>query len=115
MRLWHYDLIPFLPRQQLVAQWRECCAIARNWATNGTPNHILVNKVMNYSANEFGAYTEIVLLELKARGYKTTVAARDNFYHNLSLIDNGKMSRNEALFSGWHDFFYLRQCLYNLE
>lgn len=28
MRLWHKDLIPYLPRQQLIAQWRECCAIA---------------------------------------------------------------------------------------
>lgn len=28
MRLWHKDLIHYLPRQQLIAQWRECCAIA---------------------------------------------------------------------------------------
>lgn len=28
MRLWHIDLIPVLPREQLVAQWRECSAIA---------------------------------------------------------------------------------------
>lgn len=25
MRLWHKDLIPYLPRQQLLGQWRECC------------------------------------------------------------------------------------------
>lgn len=29
MRLWHKDLIEVLPRQQLLGQWRECCAIAK--------------------------------------------------------------------------------------
>ena len=48
MRLWHKDLIAFLPRKQLLGQWRECCAIARNIAVNGTPNHVLVNKVLDY-------------------------------------------------------------------
>ena len=41
MRLWHKDLIPYLPKQQLISQWRECCCIAKNIADNGTPNHLL--------------------------------------------------------------------------
>lgn len=28
MRLWHKDLIPALPRKQLLGQWRELCAIS---------------------------------------------------------------------------------------
>ena len=51
MRLWHKDLIPVLPRQQLLSQWRECCCIARNIVENGTPNHILVNKILDYPIN----------------------------------------------------------------
>lgn len=27
MRLWHYDLLAFLPRSQLLAQWRELNSI----------------------------------------------------------------------------------------
>lgn len=27
MRLWHEELIPLLPRQQLLGQHRECCAM----------------------------------------------------------------------------------------
>lgn len=27
MRLWHYKLIPYLPRQQLLGQHRECAAL----------------------------------------------------------------------------------------
>ena len=36
MRLWHKDLIPLLPRQQLVGQWRECCLIAKQIAAKET-------------------------------------------------------------------------------
>lgn len=33
MRLWHEDLIHKLPRQQLLGQHRECCALRGNgWA-----------------------------------------------------------------------------------
>lgn len=49
MRLWHKGLIRVLPREQLVAQWRECSAIAGNIKLKGTPNHILVNKVLNFN------------------------------------------------------------------
>lgn len=31
MRLWHYQLIKALPNAMLVAQWRECIAIMRQW------------------------------------------------------------------------------------
>lgn len=30
MRLWHYKLIPVLPKAQLISQWRECIAIKGN-------------------------------------------------------------------------------------
>lgn len=30
MRLWHEELIPLLPRQQLLGQHRECCAMRGN-------------------------------------------------------------------------------------
>ena len=45
MRLWHTSLIPVLPREHLVAQWRECSAIAGKIQTSGTPNHVLDNFV----------------------------------------------------------------------
>ena len=48
MRLWHKDLIKVLPNNQLIGQWRECCAIAVNIKNKGFPNHILVNRIMDY-------------------------------------------------------------------
>ena len=49
MRLWHKDLIDVLPKNQLVSQWRELLAIKGSIDKKGTPNHLLVNKVLNYS------------------------------------------------------------------
>ena len=60
MRLWHKDMISILPREQLVAQWRELSAIAGNIQTKGTPNHILVNKIMDYPLNHFVTYAAAV-------------------------------------------------------
>ena len=62
MRLWHRDIIKYLPREQLVAQWRELSAIAGNLSMKGTPNHILVNKVLGYPRNHFISYAYHVLL-----------------------------------------------------
>ena len=55
MRLWHKDLLinHALPKQQLVGQWRECILILKALADDKTPNHILVNKVLNYDKKEF--------------------------------------------------------------
>ena len=47
MRLWHINLIKALPQQHLVAQWRELSAIAGAIQKNGTPNHVLVNFVLD--------------------------------------------------------------------
>ena len=112
MRLWHKDLIPVLPRQQLLSQWRECCCIARNIAVNGTPNHLLVNKVLDYPLAHFVAYTELVEKEMTNRGYKIDankfngwMAATNYIPQNISYTD---------IFSNWHNNRYFIQCYANL-
>ena len=46
MRLWHQDMINKLPRQQLLGQHRECCALRGNgWGRQ----HATVNYVFRYS------------------------------------------------------------------
>lgn len=123
MRLWHKDLIPVLPRQQLLAQWRECCAIARNIAINGTPNHLLVDKVLKYPVIHFTCYIDLVLDEMRKRNYKISekafVACHDNivkgqehFTHDQNLYVPAFTS---SIYKGWHDDRYLQQCFYNLQ
>lgn len=115
MRLWHKDLIPVLPRQQLLGQWRELCAIMRNIEAKGTPNHVLVNKVMDYPKWHFAQYIFLVDCEKARRGYKTDYKKLGNLMENSGLVDYKITPTNEELFAGWHNDRYLRQNYYNLE
>lgn len=114
MRLWHKDLIQYLPRKQLIAQWRECCAICSNWANKGTPNHILVNKVTEYSKVEFCKYSNFIIKELECRKYKVSNKSKANFFENYCRIPDW-YSYCGGLFEGWHNDRYLKQCLMNLQ
>ena len=115
MRLWHKDLIQYLPRQQLIAQWRECCAIAGNIAKKGTPNHLLVNKVLS-SRGDFYAYCNLVVSELKRRKYKVSEKAMKDCFNNILSSSNFETnSTHFEIFSDWHNARYLKQCLFNLQ
>jgi len=111
MRLWHKDLIPALPKYQLVGQWRECCLIAKNLLEKGSAGHLLVNRVEEYPYEDFVAYTMIVYKEMLNRGY-------DCDFHKFSKYWQEKeygLVSNDYIFRDWHNYRYLKQCLYNLE
>ena len=116
MRLWHKDLITALPREQLVAQWRELSAIAGNLNTKGTPNHILVNKVCDYSRDHFISYAFWVRQEMTRRGYRTMDSVWDKILSTRE-VDYGEQQilPLKDLFPGWHNNRYLTQCYHNLE
>ena len=116
MRLWHKDLIKALPREQLVAQWRELSAIAGNLNTKSTPNHILVNKVLDYPREHFISYALYVRQEMTRRGYRTMESVWNKIYCTRET-DFGEMEivPLEDLFPGWHNDRYLEQCYFNLE
>lgn len=112
MRIWHKELIPVLPREQLVAQWRECSAIAGAIFKNGTPNHILVNKVLEYDIDEFIMYSVLIRREMTARGYRTMQSVIDKIF-SLNPQFDGFVP--QPLFDGWHTDRYFLQCYYNLQ
>lgn len=113
MRLWHISLIPVLPREQLVAQWRELSAIARSIKEKGTPNHLLVNFVMDYPMNHFISYAYYAQEEMNKRGYRTM----DSVWKKItSLVDNNDyniLPINEVYYKKM-DEKYLDICFYNL-
>lgn len=111
MRLWHKDLIKVLPREQLVAQWRELSAIAGAIQKNGTPNHILVNFVLDYDYDHFISYTYYVREEMTKRGYRTM----NSVWDKITLLKNGYtiLPLNEV-YSEKMDNTYLEICYYNL-
>lgn len=114
MRLWHKDLIDILPSDQLIGQWRECSLIAKLLAVNGTPNHILVNKVLDYQKEHFATYCYEVLWWMINRGYSPSSATKMAMEDHIGL----KLSpyiEHDLLFDGWHNDRYLYQCVSNLE
>ena len=82
MRLWHKSLIKVLPKDQLIGAWRELSAIAGNINKKETPNHILVNKILDYPFNHFISYAFYIRQEMTFRGYKTM----DSVWEKLLLL-----------------------------
>lgn len=111
MRLWHKDFISVLPREQLIAQWRELSAIARAIQKNGTPNHILVNFVLDYDYDHFISYAAEVREEMTRRGYRTMNSVWDKI---TSLKPDWKRLSHNEIYKEKMDDDYLEICLYNL-
>lgn len=108
MRLWHYKLIPYLPRLQLLSQWKELNSIFKN-----QPKHILINYVYEYPKYDLLLYSVLVIEEMKKRNFK--IKSFDNFdlYFKDYMIDVGELY--DPPFKNHHTDRYLIQCFYNLE
>jgi uncharacterized protein (TIGR02328 family) len=114
MRLWHQKLIPFLPRQQLLGQHRECAALRGNgW---GRP-HATVNYVFNYSPYKLFQFHMLVINEMKKRGYNPDMQWADPFFRGKKCIkysEPEQVSLKDPIYPE-HDEDYLKSCLLNLK
>ena len=111
MRIWHIDLISVLPREQLIAQWRELSAIAGSIQKHGTPNHILVNFVLDYDFDHFISYAAEVRSEMTKRGYRTMDAVWDKI---TSLKPDWSQLPHNEIYKEKMNFEYLEICYWNL-
>lgn len=111
MRLWHPSLIEILPREQLVAQWRELSAIAGAIQKKGTPNHLLVNFVMDYDFDHFISYAYYIREEMTKRGYHTM----NNVWEKIiSLKPDYTILPLKKVYARKMDHNYFYICWYNL-
>ena len=111
MRIWHIKLLPALPKEQLVSQWRELSAIAGKIQISGSPNHVLVNFVMNYDFDHFISYAYYLRQEMTARGYKTMEKVWEKI---VSLKPSWTLLPREKVYKEKMDQKYLTICFYNL-
>jgi uncharacterized protein (TIGR02328 family) len=125
MRLWHESLIPKLPRQQLLGQHRECCALrGRGWGRN----HSVVNYVFEHEPERLVAYHFEVMDEMRKRGYNPdpiwyAASYRGSFLGNQpgwANINEADYLRTYATFSHAtiypeHNDEYLQECIDNLK
>ena len=111
MRLWHKDLIPVLPKEQLVAQWRELSAIAGSIQKKGTPNHLLVNFVLQYDFDHFISYAAELRKEMTNRGYRTANSVWDKI---VNLKPNWTQLSHDKIYKEKMNQTYLTICYWNL-
>ena len=125
MRLWHQDLIPHLPRQQLLGQHRECCALrGAGWGRK----HSVVNYVFEYSPSRLVAYHRLIMNEMKNRGYNPDPVWENPNWRGKTLGEAENWANDDAV-SNWvfvarddgimiyaeHNDIYLQECLENLK
>lgn len=109
-RLWHWKLIPYLPKSQLLAQWRELNSIFKK-----QDKHILVNYVYEYPKDSLLWYSILVVKEMKLRGYKINSLTNLSHYFGILLASENNFEDNENPFPNHHNNRYLLQCFYNLQ
>lgn len=125
MRLWHQKILPHLPRQQLLGQHRECCALrGKGW---GRP-HSVVNYVFNHEPERLVAYHYLVINEMQRRGYNPDRKWQNANYRGKDLgIQSDWCNLHKALVYALagsnqginiypeHDEAYLQECIENLK
>lgn len=117
MRLWHYKLLPLLPRQQLLGQHRECCALRGNgW----DKKHSTVQYALNAPYEHLVCFHFQVITEMEKRGYTVEEKWMDSVYRGKSCKPMLKTDRDILL--GYDEFHYpehteayLQECINNLK
>jgi uncharacterized protein (TIGR02328 family) len=118
MRLWHQLLITKLPRQQLLGQHRECCALRGNgWGRK----HKTVDYVFNHPFEWLVAYHYKVMKEMRGRDYNTDINWIDVGYRGKSC-EYQQIFNDITFFNALdiniiypeHDDNYLQECIENL-
>lgn len=109
MRLWSWQLFPYLSDMQFKGQLREVTAIMRGWRDKGTTNHLLINRVMDYPKGDLTSYFLLYDIEYGNRYHKQHCGLATEFV-NFSKGDHFTVEP----FKGWHNKEYLRVCVCNL-
>ena len=112
MRLWHYELLSYLPNSQLLSQKRECDLIWKDIANGKKTNHILINYIWEYEdyLKQLNIYYVLLKKEFEMRGIKF------NPKHTMLKLDlvESYCSVSQP-FKYHHNDRYLLQCFYNLQ
>lgn len=117
MRLWHEDLLSFLPRAQLLGQHRECCALrGLSWGKK----HAVVDYVFSHPPEYLIVYHLRVMMEMARRGYRAEPKWASPPYRgrrcspwNINAARIAALAGRRPVYPE-HDRQYLEECLDNL-
>lgn len=119
MRLWHQALLPYLDRQRLLSQHRECCALrGKGWGRK----HATVDYVFTHEYSMLYKYHIKVIEEMLDRGYHPDLRWLECSYRGLSDVPPFTTKEEDAglYFVAYHfpgivypehDEAYLKECI----
>ena len=124
MRIWHQFLIPHLPRQQLLGQHRECCALrGAGWGRK----HATVDYVFTHAPEYLVAYHRLIMEEMENRGYHPDPIWYNIYWRGSKLQEQRGWCHYSECLRLWelatvegfmifpeHNDEYLQECLDNL-
>ena len=124
MRLWHQKLIPYLDRQRLLGQHRECCALrGKGWSKK----HTTVDYVFKYDPSLLVAYHYLVMDEMIRRGYNPDKIWKNPCYRGKELAMEWDFAdpdfvddlycfakHKNGIIYPEHDNLYLKECMHLL-
>lgn len=116
MRLWPLEILHLLPRQQLLGQHRECCALRGNgWGRK----HATVDYVFKYGLDHLYCYHLRVMHEMVKRGYIPDGhwylrTYRGEHLPCSTLMEVGTFVDKGGCIYPEHDKAYLQECIANL-
>ena len=113
MRLWHEQIIHLLPKNQLLGQHRECCALRGNgW----NKKHKTVDYVFTYSPYNLFIYHSKIMDEMEKRGYRVSREWRDKNYRGQKADSYSNLEETNISSSIYkeHNDEYLAECIENL-
>ena len=111
MRLWHHQLLDYLPRTQLLAQWRELNSIYAK-----KDRHVLINYIYDYPLSDLYVYSHMVTSQMQKRGFQIRSFAKMQAYFadSIDLENASELILNHQPFVLHHDWVYLNICCFNL-
>ena len=110
MRLWHVELLPYLPDLQFRGQLREIIAMLRNWKNGDSLGNLLVNLALDYPKSHLTEYFKMYYAEYERR-YNKKIDKK--FLEEFIEFANSEFTENK-IFKNWHNKEYLRICMANL-
>ena len=118
MRLWPLAILDQLPRQQLLGQHRECCALrGKGWGKK----HATVDYVFRHPYSFLFDYHLSVIEEMNNRGYKVArewymldYRGKSMGYDWTVIYDDRPLDANFFRIYPEHDAKYLQECIENL-
>ncbi len=114
MRLWSEKIIKDLPRQQLLGQHRECCALRGNgWGRK----HATVDYVFTHSPLKLFYYHCLIMTEMEERGFSVDSLWKNALYRGKKCEPYEsleKIAKTTPIYDE-HNEEYLKECLENLQ